>query len=104
MASGMATVSNENQWTTWLLRDGENALLSPPIPSLVAERIGRLVDDRDLRARIARAGAERVAAVDWAEQIERVWLAITKAGVPFSGEPETDAPVTAARRFAAPRG
>ena len=55
MASGVATVSNINPATTWLLRDGENCLLSPPLPTPTAERLGRLVDD----AGAARAGSRR---------------------------------------------
>jgi O-antigen biosynthesis protein len=91
MASGMATVSNESAWTGWLLRDGENALLAPPVPALVAERIGRLVRDRGLRERIAAGGLETVArGPAWDEQIELVWDALTGA--------------TAARPSAAPRG
>ncbi len=45
MASGMATVSNINPATAWLLRDGENCLLTPPLPTPTAERLGRLVED-----------------------------------------------------------
>jgi glycosyltransferase involved in cell wall biosynthesis len=104
MASGMATVSNENPWTAWLLRDGENALLAPPVPSLVAERIGRLVDDRELRKRIGRAGVEQAGRTSWPEQMEGAWRAMTGGGAAFSAEPETDAPLRAARRYAAPHG
>jgi glycosyltransferase involved in cell wall biosynthesis len=76
MASGMATVSNINPATTWLLRDGENCLLTPPLPTPTAERLGRLVDDVELRRRIAAAGAEQVRRYRWEDQIESVWAAI----------------------------
>jgi glycosyltransferase involved in cell wall biosynthesis len=76
MASGMATVSNTNPATTWLLRDGENCLLSPPLPTPVAERLGRLVADAQLRSRIQAAGLEEVRAYRWEDQIERVWRAM----------------------------
>ncbi|MDX6668693.1 MAG: O-antigen biosynthesis protein [Solirubrobacteraceae bacterium] len=91
MASGLATVSNENPHTGWFLRHEENALLAPPLPSLVAERLDRLVRDADLRARLAQAGSAEVAAVSWEDQIERVWGAMTKRGEPFTPESEISA-------------
>jgi O-antigen biosynthesis protein len=76
MASGMATVSNINPATTWMLRDGENCLLTPPLPTPTAERLGRLVDDPELRHRIAHTGMEEVRAIRWEEQIENIWSKI----------------------------
>jgi O-antigen biosynthesis protein len=76
MASGMATVSNINPATAWMLRDGENCLLTPPLPTPTAERIGRLVDDPQLRRTIARAGTDQVRAIRWDDQIERIWRQI----------------------------
>ncbi len=79
MASGMATVTNVNPATAWLLRDGENCLLTPPLPTPTAERLGRLVSDPALRARIAAAGLEQVSRYRWDEQIEAVWSKICLA-------------------------
>jgi glycosyltransferase involved in cell wall biosynthesis len=79
MASGMATVSNVNPATTWMLRDGENCLLTPPLPTPTAERLGRLVDDPELRHRIAQTGMEEVRAIRWEEQIESIWSKICLA-------------------------
>jgi glycosyltransferase involved in cell wall biosynthesis len=76
MASGMATVSNANPATEWLLRDGENCLLTSPLPTATAERLGRLVEDGELRARIVAAGLAEVRQYRWADQIERVWRAM----------------------------
>jgi glycosyltransferase involved in cell wall biosynthesis len=76
MASGMATVSNINPATAWLLRDGQNCLLTPPLPTPTAERLGRLVDDTALRERIVAAGLTQVRRYRWEEQIESVWRAI----------------------------
>jgi glycosyltransferase involved in cell wall biosynthesis len=76
MASGMATVSNINPATTWLLSDGENCLLTPPLPTPTAERLGRLVSDPKLRGRIAAAGTELVRRYRWDEQIESIWAKI----------------------------
>jgi hypothetical protein len=104
MASGMATASNENPFTTWLLRHEETALVSRPIPSFVAEQLGRLVEDEALRERLAAAGLSQVRAIRWEDQLERIWGALTKRGLAFTTEPELDAPLTAAPRSSAPRG
>lgn len=76
MASGMATVSNVNPATEWLLRDGENCLLNRPVPTATAQRLGRLLEDEELRGRIAAAGLAEVRQFRWDEQIARVWDAM----------------------------
>lgn len=81
MACGTATVSNDNPHTTWFLRDGENALVSPALPTQIAERIGRLVEDRELRVRIAATASRQIDTFDWDSSIERVWRTITKQDV-----------------------
>jgi glycosyltransferase involved in cell wall biosynthesis len=86
MASGMATVSNINPATTWLLRDGENCLLTPPLPTPTAERIGRLVEDPQLRTRIATAGFDEVRRYRWNDQIERVWRSMCREDDAFAPE------------------
>ena len=84
MASGMATVSNYNPATTWLLRDGENCLVTPPLPTPTAERLERLVRDRELRARISAAGLAAVRGYHWDDQIDRVWKAMTRQDDSFA--------------------
>lgn len=84
MASGMATVSNANPATNWLLRDGENCLLTSPLPTPTAERIARLVEDPELRARIAASGLEEVRRYGWEGQIERVWEAMCRRDDTFA--------------------
>lgn len=79
MASGMATVSNLNTATSWLLRDGENCLLTPPLATPTAHRLAQLVDDRPLREAISKAGLADVGQYRWEEQIERVWSTICLA-------------------------
>ncbi len=76
MASGMATVSNFNPATAWLLRDGENCLLTRPLPTATAEQLSRLVEDEELRRRLAAAGLAEVSRFRWDEQIEQVWDAM----------------------------
>jgi glycosyltransferase involved in cell wall biosynthesis len=78
MACGTATVSNHNPHTRWFLRDEENCLLTPSLPTQIAERIGRLVEDPGLRERIAATASAEIETFDWEKQIERVWRTITK--------------------------
>jgi len=79
LASGAACVSNENPSTAWLLEHERTALLAPPLPSLVAEQVGRLVEDPGLRDRLADAGRARVEALPgWDAEVERVYAALTK--------------------------
>lgn len=80
MASGMATISNINPATTWLLRDGENCLLTPPLPTPTADRLVRLVGTPELRQRIADAGLEEIRQYRWDDQIEAVWRAMCVEG------------------------
>lgn len=85
MASEVAVVSNHNPHTGWLLRHEENCLLAPALPGPVAEQIGRLVDDGELRARIALGGREEVARVRWEDEMARVWEAMTSRPELFTG-------------------
>jgi O-antigen biosynthesis protein len=78
MASGMACVSNANPDTAWFLKDDHNCLLARAVPDAIAGRIGRLVDDVELRSRLTATALEQVRAVRWDDQIERVWRTITK--------------------------
>jgi glycosyltransferase involved in cell wall biosynthesis len=80
MASGVATVTNVNPHTAWLLRDGENAVLSRPLPALVADAVASVVEDAGLRARIVAGGLETMGALAWEPELERVWQALTNRG------------------------
>jgi glycosyltransferase involved in cell wall biosynthesis len=91
MASGMATVSNINPATEWLLRDGENCLLSPPLPTPIADRLARLVDDVELRRRIQTNGLELVRSFHWGDQIDRVYRAMCREDDAFAVRPRSAA-------------
>lgn len=80
LASGVAPVSNRNPDTAWMLRDGENCLLARPLPSLLADQVGRLVENPGLRARLVEAGRAEVAGISWGDQLEKVWNAMTSGG------------------------
>ena len=78
MASGLPIVSTEVVGVVDCLRDGENALLvAPRAPEALAAAIGRLLDDADLRGRLARYALEeartKYAWATIAEQIAGVY-------------------------------
>jgi len=72
MASGMATVTNNNEDNLWLLRDGENCLLGEPSPADMADKIGQLIDNKMLREKIARNGYKSLG-YTWPQQTEMIW-------------------------------
>jgi O-antigen biosynthesis protein len=80
MASGVATVTNESPHTAWLLRHGVNALLSRPLPALVAEQVVRAATDPALRERIVANGLSEVRDLDWDTEIDRVFAYMTGRG------------------------
>lgn len=72
MASGMATVTNNNEDNLWLLKDNENCLLSEPSAAAMAEKIGILIEDTNLRKRIIK-NAEKSLGYTWPQQTEMIW-------------------------------
>lgn len=76
MASGVAYVTNTNEHNVWFLKDNINALVTEPSPSLVYESVCRLVDDPNLRQRIAKGGLESLPATTWKEVSEDIWSKI----------------------------
>ncbi len=81
MASGLAVVSTHSVGVSDCLRDGENGLLVNPgdVPAL-AKALGRVVEDDDLRQRLARDGLEECRRVySWSavgRQIMDVYAAV----------------------------
>jgi len=78
MAAGRAVVSSAIGGTAELVEDGETGLLVPPgDPRALAASLRRLIDDRELRSRIAERGRRRVE-TDFSRQamaarVERVY-------------------------------
>ena len=73
MASGMATVTNNNEDNLWLLKDGENCLLSEPSSAAMAEKIGELIDNENLRKKIAKNGHDFIKGYTWEQQLDTIW-------------------------------
>lgn len=72
MASGMATVTNNNEDNLWLLKNGENCLLAEPSPKAMAEQISRLIDDKKLRSKII-SNAKQSVGNNWTQQTDMIW-------------------------------
>jgi len=75
MASGCMVVSNVNSATKWLLKDGENCLLTNATASCISETIVRGLQDHDLRKQIAdhAAGLIQTQFSQWDSQMEKVY-------------------------------
>ncbi len=72
MASGVATVTNNNEDNLWMLKDGVNCLLGEPSPADMADKIGLLVEDEKLRKKISRNGLKTLG-YTWPQQTEMIW-------------------------------
>ncbi len=72
MASGMATVTNNNEDNLWLLKDNVNCLLSEPSPAAMIEKISLLIEDENLRNTIAKNGLKSLG-YTWEQQTEMIW-------------------------------
>lgn len=72
MASGMATVTNNNEDNLWLLKHEENCLLSEPSASAMVEQLSRLIEDENLRKEITSNALNSINSV-WREQTELIW-------------------------------
>jgi len=58
MACGALVVANDNRWNHWMLKDGENCILSKPSATYLAETIIEALSNHDLRTTIAQNGSE----------------------------------------------
>ncbi len=72
MASGMATVTNNNEDNLWLLKDGVNCLLSEPSSTAMVEKISLLIEDKKLRNNIAKNGLNTLVNT-WDQQTDIIW-------------------------------
>ncbi|HEX5797950.1 MAG TPA: glycosyltransferase family 4 protein [Candidatus Saccharimonadales bacterium] len=73
MASGVATVVNMNESNLWLLKDGENCLISEPSPKAMAATIGELVENTNLTKKIVENGYKTVDKLSWEGALDNIW-------------------------------
>ncbi|MFM8283927.1 MAG: glycosyltransferase [Planctomycetaceae bacterium] len=80
MACGGLLVSNDNPANRWLLRDGENCLLSPPSAPAIAERLTEAVERFDDLLAVRRRGWEqiRIHHASWDHAFADVWAFIAE--------------------------
>jgi glycosyltransferase involved in cell wall biosynthesis len=78
MATGVATVTNNNEDNLWFLKDGKNCLIAEPSPTAMAEKIGWLIEDKALREKVQKGGYDTVS-TDWRSQTELIWNDIAKS-------------------------
>jgi glycosyltransferase involved in cell wall biosynthesis len=71
-SSGMATVMNENEDHHWLHKNGVNCLLAEPSPLSMAEKIGQLIDDPELRRKLVK-NAQKSLGYTWDQQTDSIW-------------------------------
>ena len=76
MSTGVATVTNNNEDNLWFLKDGTNCLISEPSPAAMAEKIGWLIEDKELRRKIQKGGYDTVSS-DWTKQLDIIWNDLT---------------------------
>ena len=79
MASGCATVTNINEANTWLYGGRRNSLQVAPTVSAVADALGRLIEDSNLRSSIVESGFATVRGKGWDEELARVHAYMTGA-------------------------
>ena len=80
MAAGLPVVASDIPGYREVLRDGHEGILVPPRePDVLAEAIGRILDDADAAKRFGEAGRERAARYSWdtvAREVEAIYLEV----------------------------
>jgi glycosyltransferase involved in cell wall biosynthesis len=80
MRAGLAVVTTPTGAGADVVRDGENGLVVPfEDADATAAAVGRAVDDRDLRARLARAAVEEAARRTWSRTATELGAAYERA-------------------------
>ncbi|MGY3266009.1 glycosyltransferase family 4 protein [Lysobacter sp. HA35] len=73
MACGTTVVTNYNEANTWLLRDGENCLLSPPTSSCLAATLVYALTNHEALRRIRETARDDVCEIgDWTASLAEV--------------------------------
>jgi glycosyltransferase involved in cell wall biosynthesis len=79
MACGCVTVTNANEATRWLFKDGENCLLVEPVPNLVAARVGAVMGNPALLGQLRAGGLETTAGLDWEDALRTIAASVVGA-------------------------
>jgi len=83
MAAGLPVVTTPVGGIPSLIRDGENGLLVPAgSPGALAQALGRLAADLELRGRLGEAGRRLVESDYGVERAAAAWLALYQELVP----------------------
>ncbi len=74
MACGCCVVSNYNAYTSWFLKDGQNAVVCEPSASSIAESIEHILLDEERRKEIGENGARQISENNpsWDDSLEKV--------------------------------
>ena len=100
MATGGAVVCTDAHGNRDFCADGENCLIPTPAAATVAEAIGRLLGDAELRERLGRAGIETAAEYAWSRRIDALEQFLGEVARPRRIAPSTEV-VPQARRVPA---
>jgi O-antigen biosynthesis protein len=75
MACGALVIANDNPANGWLLKDGENCLLTDLTVDALHQSLERGLLDPDLRTRLSAQAAANIQErhSDWASEMERVY-------------------------------
>jgi glycosyltransferase involved in cell wall biosynthesis len=78
MACGCPVLTNYNSSTTWLLKDGENCLLTEPSITSVYEKVKLLIEDPRLQQRLITNGLNVLQKTSWDQEIEKIYKFICR--------------------------
>ncbi|SRR5579884_1102616 len=91
MASGCLVVTNINSWTSWLLKDNENCLLSKGTASAISETVHRGLVDAELRQKLTSNALEmiRTKYLNWRPQMEKIYEYLCDPESVYASEAQT---------------
>ena len=99
MASGSIVITNNNEATSWLLRDGINCICVEPSPSYITEKLVDLIGDRELQKTIRSNAIRTAASFSWEREMEKIYRFITGTEMISDLVPESSNEMTDAHIF-----
>ena len=76
MACGVPVISNNGPHVEWYCENGENALLVDPTPQSILSAVKSLVEDKDLRQKLASAGISKTNLTTWELEMDKIFAYI----------------------------